>query len=107
MFETTLKPQPDFANKMYDIMFDIANKAQADRDQLNELPYLLSRAQLAKHIFNVSPQTLDAHIVKRSDFPKVRVGERVLFPKDEAIAWIQAHIEVVDEVAPERHLGIV
>lgn len=107
MFETTLKPQPDFSNKMYDIMFEIANKAIEDRDKLHDLPYLLSRTQLAKYVFNVSPQTLDAHIVKRADFPKVRVGERVLFPKDEAIAWIQAHIEVADEVAPERHLGIV
>lgn len=107
MFETTLKPQPDFANKMYDIMLEIANKAIEDRDQLNDLPYLLSRAQLAKHVFNVSSQTLDNHIVNRDDFPKMRVGERVLYPKDMAIKWIQAHTEVANEVAPERYLGIV
>jgi len=107
MFETTLKPQPDFANKMYDIMFEIANKAIEDRDKLNELPYLLSRSQLARYIFNVSSQTLDAHIINRADFPKVRVGTRVLYPKDEAVKWIQAHIEVADEVAPERIIGIL
>lgn len=107
MFETTLKPQPDFANKMYDIMFQIAEKAQADRDQLNDLPYLLSRAQLAKHVFNVSSQTLDAHIVRRADFPKINVGERVLYPKDKAIEWIQAHVELTNEVAPERMFGVI
>jgi len=105
LFETTLKPQPDFANKMYDIMFEIANKAIKDRDQLNDLPYLLSRAQLAKHVFNVSPQTLDNHIVKRADFPKIKVGERVLYPKDLVIKWIQEHVEVTNEVAPERIIG--
>ncbi|GAB2558412.1 helix-turn-helix transcriptional regulator [Gracilibacillus alcaliphilus] len=107
MFETTLKPQPDFEAKMYDIMYQVAEKAQQDRDQLNELPYLLSKTQLAKHVFNVSPQTLDTHIIKRGDFPKLRVGERVLYPKDESIKWINEHLEFVDTLAPDRHIGIV
>lgn len=107
MFEATLKPQPDFTNKIYDIMFEIANKASEDRDKLNELPYLLSKAQLAKYVFNVSPQTLDAHIIHRADFPKIRIGERILFPKDKAIQWIQAHIDVANDVAPDRKIGVV
>lgn len=107
MFEATLKPQPDFTNKIYDIMFEIANKAAEDRDKLNELPYLLSRVQLAKHVFNVSPQTLDAHIIHRADFPKIKVGERILFPKDKAIQWIQANLELSNKVAPERKLGVI
>lgn len=107
MFEATLKPEPDFETKLYDIMFQIAEKVQQDRDQLNALPYLLSKAQLAKHVFNVSPQTLDTHIVKRSDFPKINVGERVLYPKDKSIQWIQGHVELTNEVAPSRKFGVV
>lgn len=106
MFETVLKPQPDFEAKIYDMMFQIAEKAMQDRDQLNDLPYLLSKAQLAKHIFNVSPQTLDAHIVKREDFPKIKIGERVLYPKDEAVKWIKDHIQLANSVAPERKVGV-
>lgn len=107
MFETTLKPQPDFENKMYDIMYQIADKAQEDRDQLNDLPYLLSKSQLAAHVFNVSPQTLDSHILKRADFPKINIGERVLYPKGESIQWINRHIELTNNVAPKRKIGIV
>ena len=106
MFETTLKPQPDFENKMYDIMFQIAEKAQNDRSQLNDLPYLLSKAQLAKHIFNVSTQTLDAHIIKRADYPKINVGERVLYPKDKALEWISKNMELTEVVAPSRNIAI-
>lgn len=107
MFETILKPQPDFENKMYDIMFQVAEKAQQDHNQLNDLPYLLSKAQLAKHVFNVSPQTLDSHIVKRADFPKINVGDRILYPKDKAIEWINTHTQLSNDIAPERRLGIV
>jgi|GEM_PF-6006937 len=106
MFDVTMKPDADFASKMYDIMFDIANKAMNDRDQINELPYLLSREQLAKHIFNVSSQTLENHIVHRPDFKKVQVGQRVLYPKDEAIKWIRKHTETVEKIAPNKIFGI-
>ncbi|ASK61389.1 DNA-binding protein [Virgibacillus phasianinus] len=104
MFETTLKPQPEFENKMYDMMYQIAEKAQQDRDQLNDFPYLLSKTQLAKHVFNVSTQTLDAHIVRRSDFPKINVGDRVLYPKDDAIKWIKDHIDLTNDTTMERKL---
>lgn len=107
MFETTLKPQPDFEHKMYDMIYKITEKVLEDRDKLNELPYLLSKAQLAKYIFNVDPQTLDAHIVKRADFPKIHIGSRVLYPKDKAIEWINNNVELSNQVAPDRKFGIV
>ncbi|WP_153465042.1 DNA-binding protein [Sediminibacillus terrae] len=107
MFKAELQPEPGFESKMYDIMFQIANKAQQDRDQLNDLPYLLSKEQLAKHVFNISPQSLRTHVLIRPDFPKVRIGERVLYPKDKAIEWITNHTEIADKYSPARKIGIV
>lgn len=104
LFETTLKPQPEFENKMYDMIYQVAEKAQQDRDQLNDFPYLLSKSQLAKQVFNVSPQTLDTHIVSRPDFPKVNIGDRVLYPKDEVISWIKDHINITNDIASERKI---
>ncbi|UOR10284.1 DNA-binding protein [Halobacillus amylolyticus] len=107
MFEAKLQPEADFNNKVYDIFYDIAKKAQEDASKETELPYLLDRTSLAECVFNVSVQSLDAHVLKREDFPKVKVGGRTLYPKDLVISWIRDHVEVSDHIAPKRKFGVV
>ena len=107
MFEAKLQPESDFNNKVYDIFYDIAKKAQEDVQKEMELPYLLDRTKLAERVFNVSVQSLDAHILKRKDFPKVHVGGRTLYPKDLVITWIRNHVDVSDDIAPDRNFGVV
>ncbi len=107
MFEAKLQPEAEFNNKLYDIFYDIAKKAQEDVQTENDLPYLLDRTKLADQIFNVSVQSLDSHVLKRKDFPKVHVGGRILYPKDLVIKWIRDHVEVSDSIAPEREFGVV
>ncbi|MFG6117196.1 DNA-binding protein [Halobacillus sp. MO56] len=107
MFEAKLQPEADFNNKVYDIFYEIAKKAQEDVQKETELPYLLDRNKLAKYVFNVSVQSLDAHILRRKDFPKVHVGGRTLYPKDLVINWIREHVEVSDQTAPERNFGVI
>lgn len=107
MFEAKLQPEADFNNKVYDIFYDIAKKAQEDVRNENELPYLLDRTKLSEHVFNVSVQSLDAHILKRKDFPKVHVGGRTLYPKDLVIDWIRDNVDVSNKVAPERNFGVI
>ncbi|MCP3028791.1 helix-turn-helix domain-containing protein [Halobacillus sp. A5] len=107
MFEAKLQPEAEFNNKVYDIFYDIAKKAQEDVHKENELPYLLDRTKLAEYVFNVSVQSLDAHILKRKDFPKVHVGGRTLYPKDLVIKWIREHVDVTSNIAPERNFGVI
>ena len=107
MFEAKLQPEADFNNKVYDIFYDIAKKAQEDVQKEAELPYLLDRTKLAEYIFNVSVQSLDAHILKREDFPKIHVGGRTLYPKDLVMSWIRNHVEISEKTAPERRFGVV
>ncbi|AKG05553.1 DNA-binding protein [Salimicrobium jeotgali] len=102
MFKAELQPEVGFSDKIYDMFYEIAERAQADVQKESELPYLLNKKQLAEHIFNVSTQTLDAHIIHRSDFPKVRVGDRALYPKDEVKTWIRKNLDTTHKV---RDLG--
>ncbi|SEI12951.1 hypothetical protein SAMN05192559_11620 [Halobacillus karajensis] len=107
MFEAKLQPEADFNNKVYDIFYDIAKKAQEDVEREAELPYLLDRTKLAEYVFNVSVQSLDAHILKREDFPKIHVGGRTLYPKDLVMSWIRDHVEISEKTAPERRFGVI
>lgn len=107
MFEAKLQPEADFNNKVYDIFYDIAKKAQEDVQKEAELPYLLDRTKLAEYVFNVSVQSLDAHILKREDFPKIHVGGRTLYPKDLVMSWIRDHVEISEKTAPERSFGVI
>lgn len=75
--------------KMYKALMEMVAKAQEDTERVNQLPYLLNKTQLARDVFNVSAQTLETHIIRRDDFPKRFVGERVLYPKDLVIEWIK------------------
>lgn len=91
-----------FKNELYELIHTVSKQVIQDLNSLNDLPYMLSRAQLAKHVFNVSVPSLDAHIVRRTDFPKFQIGERVVYPKDDVILWIQKNIDVVERHAPDR-----
>lgn len=99
MFELTMKADTDsFRDNLYDLLQEVAASIIEDHKQENELPYMISKAQLAKHIFNVSSQTLDAHEINRPDFPKFKIGERILFPRDMVLDWIRNHVEVVEKI---------
>ncbi|MFK4463258.1 hypothetical protein ABIA49_002750 [Bacillus safensis] len=99
LFELTMKADSDsFRNNLYDLLQEVAASIIEDHKQENELPYMISKAQLAKHIFNVSSQTLDVHVINRPDFSKFKVGERILFPRDMVLDWIKKHIEVVEKI---------
>lgn len=90
MFEFSLKTVPDSLRKeIHDILSDVVAAIVEEKKQEYDLPFMLSKAQMAEHIFNVSPQTLDAHIINRKDFPKLKIGERILFPRDQVIDWIR------------------
>lgn len=87
-----------FKQELYDLMQDIVLTIIEERKQENDLPFMLSKAQLAKHIFNVSPQTLDAHVINRKDFPKFKAGERILFPRDMVLEWIRKNVDVIGDI---------
>ncbi|MCC2931633.1 helix-turn-helix domain-containing protein [Bacillus sp. LBG-1-113] len=99
MFELTMRADSDsFRNNLYDLLQEVATSIIEDNRNEHDLPYMISKAQLAKHIFNVSSQTLDAHIINRPDFPKLKVGERILFPRDMVLEWIRKNIDVVKAI---------
>ncbi|WP_340640629.1 DNA-binding protein [Bacillus atrophaeus] len=99
MIELTMKADTDsFRNNLYDLLQEVAASIIEDNRKEHELPYMISKAQLAKYIFNVSSQTLDAHVIYREDFPKFKVGERILFPRDMVLEWIRKNIEVVESI---------
>ncbi|SFM28613.1 hypothetical protein SAMN04487943_11225 [Gracilibacillus orientalis] len=98
MLEINMKVDPDAIKKeLYDLLYDVVSDITEDHKQENELPFLLSKRELAEHIFNVSAQSLNNHILHREDFPKIHVGERVLYPRDQVKEWIHKNIEVIEQ----------
>ncbi|MGM0863408.1 MAG: helix-turn-helix domain-containing protein [Bacillota bacterium] len=94
MIEFSLKAVPEqIKQDLYDILLEVVSSIVEEKKQENNLPVMLSKAQLAKYIFNVSPQTLDTHIITRVDFPKFKVGERILFPRDMVLEWVRKNME--------------
>ena len=58
----------------------------------NELPLMLSVPEVAK-VLGIS--RAGAYELVRSDnFPKIRIGNRIVVPKDKFIQWIEAQTEV-------------
>ncbi|ARW39027.1 DNA-binding protein [Bacillus amyloliquefaciens] len=99
MIELRMKADSDsLRNNLYDLLQEVAASIIENNRKEHELPYMISKAQLAKYIFNVSSQTLDTHIINRQDFPKFKVGERILFPRDMALEWVRKNIEVVESI---------
>ena len=58
----------------------------------NELPLMLSVPEVAK-VLGIS--RAGAYELVRSDiFPKIRIGNRIVVPRDKFIAWIDAQTEI-------------
>lgn len=106
IFEATLKPQPDFESKLYDIIYQIAKKVADDRKKEVGIPIMLSKSGIAKWLFNneISAQSLDVHILQRPDFPKVHIGTRVFYPCEDVLQWFREHKEVASRHTPKLAL---
>ena len=53
----------------------------------DELPLFLNANQVAKTL-GVSPST-GYELMNKKDFPALRVGSRIVVPKDKFIAWVE------------------
>ncbi len=60
-----------------------------------ELPLLLNVKQLAD-LLGVSDSSV-YELIQEDDFPSLRVGKRIVIPKDELRKWISAHTKGVRE----------
>ena len=61
---------------------------------LSDLPLMLSVPEVAK-VLGIS--RAGAYELVRSDsFPKIRIGNRIVVPRDKFIAWIDAQTEISD-----------
>lgn len=57
----------------------------------DELPMMLSVSQVAK-VLGISP-TRSYELVNEKGFPKIKIGTRIVVPKDEFQLWIQKQIK--------------
>ena len=55
----------------------------------DELPLLLNVKQLAK-LLGVSDSSV-YELIQEDDFPSLRIGKRIVIPKEELRKWITAH----------------
>ena len=60
----------------------------------SELPLTLSVPEVAA-VLGIS-RAGAYELVHSASFPKVKIGKRIVVPKDKLIAWINAQAEVVD-----------
>lgn len=59
----------------------------------DELPLLLNVKQLAE-LLGVSDSSV-YELIQEDDFPSLRIGERIVIPKEELRKWISAHTKGV------------
>ena len=57
----------------------------------DELPMMLSVSQVAK-VLGIS-RTRSYELVNEKGFPKIKIGTRIVVPKDEFMLWIQKQIK--------------
>lgn len=57
----------------------------------DELPMMISVSQVAK-VLGIS-RTRSYELVNEKGFPKIKIGTRIVVPKDEFKLWIQKQIE--------------
>ncbi|MEK3756788.1 DNA-binding protein [Bacillus sp. FSL K6-6483] len=89
MIEISLKTEStELKNGMYDVVREVLEEVLGDLEK-EKSPALLTRSQLAKEIFNVNIQTVDTHVLSRPDFPRIYVGSKPLFPRDQVMEWIR------------------
>ncbi len=60
----------------------------------SELPLTLSVPEVAA-VLGIS-RAGAYELVHSASFPKVKIGKRILVPKDKLIEWLDAQVEVVD-----------
>ena len=60
----------------------------------SELPLTLSVPEVAA-VLGIS-RAGAYELVNSASFPKVKIGKRILVPKDKFIEWLDAQVEVVD-----------
>lgn len=61
----------------------------------DELPLLLNAKQLAD-LLGVSDSSV-YELIQEDDFPSLRIGKRIVIPKEKLQEWIFAHTKVVRE----------
>ena len=55
----------------------------------DELPLFLNASQVAQ-VLGISPSSSYA-LLHSKDFPTLRVGGRIVVPRDQFIAWVEQH----------------
>lgn len=63
-------------------------------ENYNELPLTLSVPEVAA-VLGIS-RAGAYELVHSASFPKVKIGKRILAPKDKLIEWLDAQVEVAD-----------
>lgn len=63
-------------------------------ESYNELPLTLSVPEVAA-VLGIS-RVGAYELVHSASFPKVKIGKRILVPKDKLIEWLDAQVEVED-----------
>ena len=58
----------------------------------DELPLLLNVKQLADHLLGVSDSSV-YELIQEDGFPALRIGKRIIIPKEELREWISARIK--------------
>ena len=57
----------------------------------DELPLFLNAQTVAK-VLGVSPSS-GYELLREKDFPSLRIGNRIVVPKDSFIHWVEQHTE--------------
>ena len=55
----------------------------------DELPLFLNAQTVAK-VLGISPSS-GYELLREKDFPSLRIGNRIVVPKDEFIRWVERH----------------
>lgn len=63
-------------------------------ESYNELPLTLSVPEVAAVLGTSRAGAYE--LVHSASFPKVKIGKRILVPKDKLIEWLDAQVEVED-----------
>lgn len=74
----------------YEVIFQMKKSVFTSYD---ELPLLLNVKQLAD-LLGVSDSSV-YELIQEDDFPSLRIGKRIVIPKEELRKWISAHTKGV------------
>ena len=59
---------------------------------LRNLSYLILNAETVAKVLGVAPSTA-YELMHEADFPTLKIGNRMVVPKEQFIAWVQRHTE--------------